>query len=58
MIFVKKYEKEEILKLIAEEAIKTLPNKQKGIVEAKYIKGGRGAIEVYFLPSDSDEQAS
>ncbi len=58
MIFVKNFDKEEILKLVATEALKTLPNNQKGIVEAKYIKGASGAIEVYFLPHDKDEQVS
>ncbi len=58
MIFVKKFDKEEILKLVANEAIKTLPNNEKGMVEAKYIKGGRGTIEVYFLPHNKDEQVS
>jgi len=58
VIFIRKFDKEEILKLVAAEAIKTLPDNQKGMVEARYVKGERGAIEVYFLPHNKDEQVS
>lgn len=58
MVFVKKFEKDDILKLVAAAAMETLPNKQKGVVEAKYVKGGRGSIEVFFLPYETAIQVS
>ncbi len=58
MVFVKKFNKKEILEIVALAAAETLPPEKKGVVEAFYVKGGKGSIEVQFLPYNKDTEAS
>ena len=56
MVLSRKFSKKEILEIIARYAVEALPEKLKGMVEAKYIKGDD--IEVFFIENQSDTSIS
>jgi hypothetical protein len=52
MLLSRKFSEKEVLEIIAKYAVEALPEKLKGMVEAKYTNNG--GIEVYFIEnSDS-----
>lgn len=55
MLLSRKFSDKEILEIIAKYAVEALPEKLKGMVEAKYIKNG---IEVYFIENISESNIS
>ena len=46
MVLVRKFTKQEVLKILAEHASRSLPDESKGFLEADYSEEG---IEVYFV---------
>lgn len=55
MLLSRKFSEKEVLEIIAKYAVEALPEKLKGMVEAKYTKNG---IEVFFIENQSDLSVS
>ena len=58
MLLSRKFSNEEVLEIIARYAVDALPEKLKGMVEAKYTKQG---VEVFFIEnknSSSDSESN
>jgi len=51
MVLSRKFSDKEILEIVAKYAVEALPQKLKGMVDAKFTKNG---IEVFFIENQSD----
>ena len=51
MLLIRKFKKEDVLKIVAEYASRSLPEHKKGMIESREAKNG--GIEVYFIEDES-----
>lgn len=56
MLLSRKFSEKEVLEIIARYAVEALPEKLKGMVEAKYTK--QGSIEVFFIENQNSSNDS
>jgi len=54
MLLIRKFKKEEVLKIVAEYASRSLPENKPGVIESRETKNG--GVEVYFI-EEKDSKA-
>jgi len=53
MLLIRRFKKDEVLKIVAEYASRSLPEEKQGVIESRETKDG--GVEVYFIEEDREK---
>jgi len=56
MLLIRRFKKEEVLKIVAEYASRSLPEGKPGVIESREAKNG--GVEVYFIEETKNESVN